>query len=86
MLAVGRFLRMAKLEIVTCNIAKGRLEAGESQYVITQHCNVHRSTVSRIFHLRNRTVTATQTASSIPGLRRISAQTVPNRFLEVKLN
>ena len=39
----------------------------------------------RIFHLRNRTVTATQTASRIPGLRRISAQTVRNRLREVGL-
>ena len=33
-----------------------------------------------LFHLRNRTVTATTTAAWIPGLRRISAQTVRNRI------
>lgn len=103
---------MPRLDIVSRNIAIGRLEAGESQYVVAQHYNVHKSTISRlwqrylqtgtsndrprtgrprittaqqdryirILHLRNRTVTATQTASSIPGLRRISAQTVRNRL------
>lgn len=34
----------------------------------------------RLFHLRNRTVTATTTAASIPGLRRITAQTVRSRL------
>ena len=34
----------------------------------------------RIFHLRNRTVAASTTASGIPGLRRISSQTVCNRL------
>lgn len=34
----------------------------------------------RLLHLRNRTKTATETASNIPGLRRISAQTVRNRL------
>ena len=33
-----------------------------------------------LFHLRNRTVTATTTAAWIPGIRRISAQTVRNRI------
>lgn len=37
----------------------------------------------RVCHLRDRTRTATATASSIPGLRRISAQTVRNRLHEV---
>ena len=36
----------------------------------------------RVFQLRNRTVTASQTASGIPGLRRISAQTVRNHLRE----
>ena len=36
----------------------------------------------RVFQLRNRTVTASQTASNIPGLRRISAQTVWCRLPE----
>ena len=35
-----------------------------------------------VFQLRNRTVIASQTASNIPGLRRISAQTVRNRLRE----
>ena len=35
---------------------------------------------SMLFHLRNRIVTATTTAAWIPGLRRISAQTVRNRI------
>jgi hypothetical protein len=34
----------------------------------------------RIFHLRNRTVAASTTAAGIPGLRRISSQTVRNRL------
>ena len=37
----------------------------------------------RVIHLRNRTVTATETASNIPGLRRISVQTVRNRLREM---
>jgi transposase len=36
----------------------------------------------RVFQLRNRTVIASQTASNIPGLRMISAQTVRNRLRE----
>ena len=32
--------------------------------------------------MRNRTVTAKETASNVPGLRRISAQTVRNRLRE----
>ena len=36
----------------------------------------------RVFQLRNRTATASQTVSNIPGLRRISAQTVRNRLRE----
>jgi transposase len=36
----------------------------------------------RVCQLRNRTVTASQTAYNIPGLRRISAQTVRNRLRE----
>ena len=34
----------------------------------------------RVFHLRNRTVAASTTAAGIPGLRRISSQTVRNRL------
>jgi len=34
----------------------------------------------RVFHLRNRTVSASTTAVGIPGLRRISSQTVRNRL------
>ena len=34
----------------------------------------------RVFHLRNRTVAASTTASGIPGLRRIISQTVHNRL------
>ena len=34
----------------------------------------------RVFHLRNRTVAASTTAAGIPGLRRISSQTVRNRM------
>ena len=34
----------------------------------------------RVFHLRNRTVAASTTAAEIPGLRRISSQTVRNRL------
>jgi transposase len=34
----------------------------------------------RVFHLRNRTVAATATAVGIPGLRRISSQTIRNRL------
>ena len=34
----------------------------------------------RVFHLRNRTVAASTTASGIPGLRRINSQTVRNRL------
>ena len=36
----------------------------------------------RVFQLRNRTITASQTASNIPDLRRISARTVRNRLRE----
>ena len=36
----------------------------------------------RVCHLRNRTTTATTTATQIPGLRRISDQTVRNRLRE----
>ena len=36
----------------------------------------------RVLHMRNRTVTARATASNVPGLRRISAQTVRNRLHE----
>lgn len=39
----------------------------------------------RLRHLRNRTTTATSTASEIPGLRRISDQTVRNRLREAGL-
>jgi hypothetical protein len=39
---------MPRLDIVTLNIATGSLEAGESQYVVAQHHNVHRSTISRL--------------------------------------
>ena len=39
----------------------------------------------RVHHLRHRTATATSTASNIPGLRRLSAQTVRNRLREVGL-
>ena len=35
---------------------------------------------TRIFYLRNRTVAASTTAAEIPGLQRISSQTVRNRF------
>jgi transposase len=34
----------------------------------------------RVFHLGNRTITASTTAAGIPGLRRISSQTVRNRL------
>jgi transposase len=34
----------------------------------------------RVFRLRNRTVAASTTAAGIPGLRRISSQTVRNRL------
>jgi transposase len=34
----------------------------------------------RVFHLRNRTVAASTTATGITGLRRISSQTVRNRL------
>jgi hypothetical protein len=34
----------------------------------------------RVLHLRNRTMTARDTISNVPGLRRISAQTVRNRL------
>lgn len=34
----------------------------------------------RLFHLRNRTIAATETAVNVPGLRRISPQTVRNRL------
>jgi hypothetical protein len=34
---------------MTLNIAIGRLEAGESQYVVAQHNNVHMSTVFRLW-------------------------------------
>jgi transposase-like protein len=34
----------------------------------------------RVFHLRNRTASASTTAVRIPGLRRISSQTVCNRL------
>lgn len=40
---------MPRLDIVSRNIAIGRLEAGESQYVVAQHYNVHRSTISRLW-------------------------------------
>ena len=36
----------------------------------------------RVLHLRSRTVTARETASNVPGLRRISTQTVRNRLRE----
>ena len=36
----------------------------------------------RVLYLRNRTVTASETASNIPGLRRIPAQKVRNRLRE----
>ena len=36
----------------------------------------------RVFHLRYRTVPATHTAGNVPGLRRISAQTIRNRLRE----
>jgi hypothetical protein len=36
----------------------------------------------RVLHIRNRTMTARETASNVPGLRRISAQTVRNRLRE----
>ena len=36
----------------------------------------------RVLHLRNQTVTARETTSNVPGLRRISAQTVRNRLRE----
>ena len=36
----------------------------------------------RVLHKRNRTVTARATASNVPGIRRISAQTVRNRLRE----
>jgi hypothetical protein len=36
----------------------------------------------RVLHLRNRTVKARETASNVPGLWRISAQTVRNRLRE----
>ena len=36
----------------------------------------------RVFHLRNRTVTAAYTADNVPGLRRVSAQTIRNRLKE----
>ena len=36
----------------------------------------------RVLHLRNRMVTARETSSNIPGLRRIPAQTVRNRLHE----
>ena len=39
----------------------------------------------RLRHLRDRTTTASFTASNIPGLRRISAQTVRNRLREAGL-
>jgi hypothetical protein len=34
----------------------------------------------RVFHLRNRTVAASTTTARIPGLRRISSQTVRKRL------
>jgi hypothetical protein len=36
----------------------------------------------RVRHLRNRTMTARDTVSNVPGLRRISTQTVRNRLRE----
>jgi hypothetical protein len=36
----------------------------------------------RLHHMRNRTVTARETASNVPGLRRISAQTGRNRSVK----
>jgi hypothetical protein len=36
----------------------------------------------RVLHMRNRTVTERETALHVPGLRRISAQTVRNRLHE----
>jgi transposase len=39
----------------------------------------------RVFHLRNRTVTATATAAGIPSLRRIYTQTVRNRLRQRKI-
>lgn len=39
----------------------------------------------RVHHLRHRTATATSTARQIPGLRRLSAQTVRNRLREAGL-
>lgn len=39
----------------------------------------------RVLHLRDRTITAESTAARVPGLRRISGQTVRNRLREVGL-
>jgi hypothetical protein len=36
----------------------------------------------KVIHLKNRTMTARETASNVPGLRRISEQTVSNRLRE----
>ena len=40
----------------------------------------------RVFHLRNRAVVASTTAAGIPGLRRISTQTVRNGFDSMALD
>lgn len=89
-------------------IAIRRLKDGKPKYVVAQHYNVYRGTISclwqrylqtgcprsatarqdrynRIFHLRNTTVTAQQTTSSIPGFRRIFEQTVPNSLWKAGL-
>jgi len=39
----------------------------------------------RVFHLRNRTVTATATAAGIPSLRKMYTQTVRNRLRQRKI-
>lgn len=39
----------------------------------------------RVHHLRHRTATATDTAGRVPGLRRLSAQTIRNRLREAGL-
>ena len=39
----------------------------------------------RVHHLRHRTTTATNTAGQVPGLRRVSAQTIRNRLREAGL-
>lgn len=39
----------------------------------------------RLYHLRHRTVTATSTVGNVPGLQRVSAQTIRNRLREAGL-